>query len=128
MVARCGGVRGLYAKNLFSSSWPLATSALCRSNRKRRANSSLRIKSMSGGPTSLSIFEPRETFADMRCSPICSSFSAIDRSEEHTSELQSLMRISYAVFCLKKKNIYNTHTIQTTTQHINKHITLLTLQ
>src|SRR3546814_1178649 len=28
------------------------------------------------------------------------------RSEEHTSELQSLMRISYAVFCLKKKHIY----------------------
>src|SRR3546814_2798415 len=28
------------------------------------------------------------------------------RSEEHTSELQSLMRISYAVFCLKKKNNY----------------------
>src|SRR3546814_6407508 len=33
------------------------------------------------------------------------------RSEEHTSELQSLMRISYAVFCLKKKTI-NTHTKQ----------------
>src|SRR3546814_8744917 len=31
------------------------------------------------------------------------------RSEEHTSELQSLMRISYAVFCLKKKNKINTH-------------------
>src|SRR3546814_6745035 len=31
----------------------------------------------------------------------------ISRSEEHTSELQSLMRISYAVFCLKKKNKYN---------------------
>src|SRR3546814_5633836 len=30
-----------------------------------------------------------------------------DRSEEHTSELQSLMRISYAGFCLKKKNIKN---------------------
>src|SRR3546814_8182302 len=30
---------------------------------------------------------------------------AYDRSEEHTSELQSLMRISYAVFCLKKKTI-----------------------
>src|SRR3546814_7178647 len=30
------------------------------------------------------------------------------RSEEHTSELQSLMRISYAVFCLKKKNQYIT--------------------
>src|SRR3546814_9995940 len=31
-------------------------------------------------------------------------FIAINRSEEHTSELQSLMRISYAVFCLKKKH------------------------
>src|SRR3546814_9574108 len=30
--------------------------------------------------------------------------SGVDRSEEHTSELQSLMRNSYAVFCLKKKN------------------------
>src|SRR3546814_6558334 len=30
-------------------------------------------------------------------------YRARDRSEEHTSELQSLMRISYAVFCLKKK-------------------------
>src|SRR3546814_10226341 len=36
------------------------------------------------------------------------SFSlATARSEEHTSELQSLMRISYAVFCLKKKKITN---------------------
>src|SRR3546814_2105134 len=32
------------------------------------------------------------------------------RSEEHTSELQSLMRISYAVFCLHKKNINKQHT------------------
>src|SRR3546814_6555338 len=31
------------------------------------------------------------------------------RSEEHTSELQSLMRISYAVFCLKKKKQYYVH-------------------
>src|SRR3546814_10285674 len=34
------------------------------------------------------------------------------RSEEHTSELQSLMRISYAVFCLKKKNKDKLHTLQ----------------
>src|SRR3546814_3202779 len=39
--------------------------------------------------------------------------NAVVRSEEHTSELQSLMRISYAVFCLKKKK-------QTAT---NKHLT-----
>src|SRR3546814_7147364 len=47
------------------------------------------------------------------------------RSEEHTSELQSLMRISYAVFCLKKKRRHNQPNITTThntTKRI-KHIT-----
>src|SRR3546814_10866636 len=48
------------------------------------------------------------------------------RSEEHTSELQSLMRISYAVFCLKKNNDTTTHrkpraTIQTSD---NRHLSL----
>src|SRR3546814_1420780 len=38
--------------------------------------------------------------AEPRKSPVMLRF---DRSEEHTSELQSLMRISYAVFCLKKQ-------------------------
>src|SRR3546814_14161194 len=42
------------------------------------------------------------------------------RSEEHTSELQSLMRISYAVFCLKKKKKIRT----TTTEHHNILVTL----
>src|SRR3546814_2830991 len=37
----------------------------------------------------------------------------VTRSEEHTSELQSLMRISYAVFCLKKKKKYNDQMHQT---------------
>src|SRR3546814_7490564 len=41
-------------------------------------------------------------------------FTLVGRSEEHTSELQSLMRISYAVFCLKKNN--NTKTKQRTKQ------------
>src|SRR3546814_2222462 len=40
------------------------------------------------------------------------------RSEEHTSELQSLMRISYAVFCLKKKKYIND-------RHINIHSSIL---
>src|SRR3546814_2952493 len=42
----------------------------------------------------------------------CAPGNFQDRSEEHTSELQSLMRISYAVFCLKKTtytNIHRTH-------------------
>src|SRR3546814_988018 len=52
------------------------------------------------------------------------------RSEEHTSELQSLMRISYAVFCLKKKNNEAQHTqttsnmksgISTSTRKVHKH-------
>src|SRR3546814_1035243 len=43
--------------------------------------------------------------------------SAYGRSEEHTSELQSLMRSSYAVFCLKKNKQYNT-------KHQTKHTQL----
>src|SRR3546814_5900330 len=39
------------------------------------------------------------------------------RSEEHTSELQSLMRISYAVFCLQKKNDIHREKIDVTTKH-----------
>src|SRR3546814_10003838 len=50
------------------------------------------------------------------------------RSEEHTSELQSLMRISYAVFCLKKKTktkevTPQTHTTTTVTNRKNVHHT-----
>src|SRR3546814_5857583 len=42
-------------------------------------------------------------------SQIARAMMSAARSEEHTSELQSLMRISYAVFCLKKKNIISEH-------------------
>src|SRR3546814_2961627 len=44
------------------------------------------------------------------------------RSEEHTSELQSLMRISYAVFCLKKKK--KKHNINTKNKRSNQQITI----
>src|SRR3546814_10281950 len=49
------------------------------------------------------------------------------RSEEHTSELQSLMRISYAVFCLKKKKTlnHNTYTQNVATMITNNHDTQL---
>src|SRR3546814_6526042 len=48
------------------------------------------------------IFDAEDLLADPH-------FTARDaRSEEHTSELQSLMRISYAVFCLKKKKLIKT--------------------
>src|SRR3546814_4483413 len=49
------------------------------------------------------------------------------RSEEHTSELQSLMRISYAVFCLKKKNnrisIITTYNLRNNINEVDIHIT-----
>src|SRR3546814_1520715 len=54
------------------------------------------------------------------------ALSAPGRSEEHTSELQSLMRISYAVFCLKKKTKNTQNKIEPNTLHnhervINEH-------
>src|SRR3546814_2978038 len=54
---------------------------------------------------------PRATDAPTAPGP-----TRVDRSEEHTSELQSLMRISYAVFCLKKKK---TTIIKQTKRHNN---------
>src|SRR3546814_7864154 len=57
------------------------------------------------------------------CTPKPLANSLMRRSEEHTSELQSLMRISYAVFCLKKKNKQNNrstnpHKLQTDDKRI----------
>src|SRR3546814_1529566 len=84
-----------------------------------------RLSYMAGGPTELRLMLMAMTIA----MPIIggadikdTNFSAFDlfalvvRSEEHTSELQSLMRISYAVFCLKKKTIHTltTYIIQDT--------------
>src|SRR3546814_3883428 len=49
-------------------------------------------------------------------SALMSTAPSTARSEEHTSELQSLMRISYAVFCLKKKNTQKNETAQDQTE------------
>src|SRR3546814_9293487 len=73
---------------------------------------------MSGLPVTIRLLDPplheflphaEEDFVE-----VAAATGIAVRSEEHTSELQSLMRISYAVFCLKKKN---NHT-QTPTQQI----------
>src|SRR3546814_9657311 len=58
-----------------------------------------------------------------RCGPrafACRRDRNSSRSEEHTSELQSLMRISYAVFCLKKKTNKKTRNIHSKHMHINR--------
>src|SRR3546814_8260019 len=44
------------------------------------------------------------------------------RSEEHTSELQSLMRISYAVFCLKQKNTPSPNYTTTSLPHLTRYV------
>src|SRR3546814_2788050 len=61
------------------------------------------------GPASAGLWQGRER----------ARLAARGRSEEHTSELQSLIRISYAVFCLKKKN-KSDNRMPTTALNINK--------
>src|SRR3546814_5947050 len=75
-------------------------------------------------PTRATGPEPGPAGASPRAAPIrsCSRWG-LPRSEEHTSELQSLMRNSYAVFCLKKKirctyNILNYERIRKDTKNI----------
>src|SRR3546814_8917288 len=85
----------------------LISSPSCRSIARRVFPSRLALKSFFGSSTEA----PRAKVSFTAClydSPV--------RSEEHTSELQSLMRISYAVFCLKKKNQHNTRQ-----HHVTKH-------
>src|SRR3546814_6457761 len=53
--------------------------------------------------------------------PEIRSSALLLRSEEHTSELQSLMRISYAVFCLKKKKSAHTNHSTTSNRHATHH-------
>src|SRR3546814_6080676 len=56
-------------------------------------------------------------FVDPPATPLM-LIRSLQRSEEHTSELQSLMRISYAVFCLKKKKKTTTQNRQRTKRYI----------
>src|SRR3546814_2901368 len=73
----------------------VCSSDLCFSTISPIGDSYLAISS--AVPTSLTIWR------NLTCSMMSLAMCPCSRSEEHTSELQSLMRISYAVFCLKKK-------------------------
>src|SRR3546814_4737699 len=63
--------------------------------------------SAAAGVTTLKLIETTDACARANAygAELRSGLNAVFRSEEHTSELQSLMRISYAVFCLKKTTI-----------------------
>src|SRR3546814_8505739 len=64
---------------------------------------------------------PRELLGDPDWEMLLDLFAA-ERSEEHTSELQSLMRISYAVFCLKKKKKVRNNALMYRTISSNQHM------
>src|SRR3546814_5506758 len=80
--------------------------ARCAGYRKLRSR---RTVHASRHDESAAISRARDSLACRSCAELAGLFRYTvrtrtrDRSEEHTSELQSLMRISYAVFCLKKK-------------------------
>src|SRR3546814_4525515 len=60
-------------------------------------------------PVRMAAPEARESLSRGTLDGLIFPNESVMRSEEHTSELQSLMRISYAVFCLKKKKNIETH-------------------
>src|SRR3546814_3662565 len=61
------------------------------------------VAAIASAPQKVTRADARQTEAPPAIAPTAPSKARKRRSEEHTSELQSLMRISYAVFCLKKK-------------------------
>src|SRR3546814_15471047 len=82
--------------------FPYTTLFRSRHGSNRRA---LRLaRQLRGGGDRLQVAR----FAQRNRQPLEIRFDHTHRSEEHTSELQSLMRISYAVFCLKQKNVQTT--------------------
>src|SRR3546814_10489225 len=101
-----------------------------RHNEKRAIHGALRVQQrppmdnidrvarMLAQPNAMQRPYPRTHFRHARMIGCNDDEERSNRSEEHTSELQSLMRISYAVFCLKKKN---TNTVDKLTN--NKYIT-----
>src|SRR3546814_8890119 len=83
--------------------------ALCSGRRGRRFESSLPDQYFNGTRPPYSRSPARNRVSSRAHSSACVLMRK--RSEEHTSELQSLMRISYAVFCLKKKKNIKEQTI-----------------
>src|SRR3546814_3616408 len=96
-----------YAQNSFASSEvevPIGVAQALAVSRLRSTRTGSEVSSMidiftTGGTIDKVYFD---ALSEFQIGP-----AAIPRSEEHTSELQSLMRISYAVFCLKKKHYLN---------------------
>src|SRR3546814_7693117 len=81
----------------------LAVGAVAAVVEQRVEKVAFRFRALHPLPFSAAFVDEVEDEAVERAQGVADLAVAPDRSEEHTSELQSLMRISYAVFCLKKK-------------------------
>src|SRR3546814_6462785 len=94
-----------------------------------RSSSRLTFSSISGAPSSTCSKEEWPGWISALSRPGGGSSGGavgpppVSRSEEHTSELQSLMRTSYAVFCLKKQKITQNHGQHTLKRDINEELT-----
>src|SRR3546814_5300130 len=99
----------------------------------RQAGTALCAISLVGCAVGPDFVKPDDRLASVQLSPradyappnetSAANFPSSWRSEEHTSELQSLMRISYAVFCLKKKKTYKTKQIKKYTNNSTSIVT-----
>src|SRR3546814_7985030 len=108
MVAVFGGIYGFDEDTVYLSPAPLYHAAPLRY---------VGIVGATGGTAVIMPrFDPEQALINIEKFKVTHS----QRSEEHTSELQSLMRISYAVFCLKKK-IKHVHTSHRFNYHLNAH-------
>src|SRR3546814_1358614 len=83
------------------------------------------LSSFAGVSSGAAVGEPNRMTSGTQARAASRSSASMGRSEEHTSELQSLMRISYAVFCLKKKT--KTQTTSTDTHNKNTYNRTATL-
>src|SRR3546814_2798102 len=88
---------------------------------------STQVMSRAPASTSMWVMRRKPSGAGNCSSWSTSSCSSGQRSDEHTSELQSLMRISYAVFCLKKKIVQQTHILLSLTNTLDQILQLGTL-
>src|SRR3546814_2387748 len=99
--------RPVHGLSLFASVGYLDAKTLSGANVGKRPRLTPELQFSVGGEYRAAVGSDAEFFVNVN-NVYTSSFttdpSNVSRSEEHTSELQSLMRISYAVFCLNKKN------------------------
>src|SRR3546814_6119000 len=99
-----------------------ARSFICQNESWRSGESTASFTSPPPSTRAPSSSASRQTALAFQSVPVPASSSRSARSEEHTSELQSLMRHSYAVFCLKKKPTNNQQ--QNQPNHLTPHYTL----